>query len=75
MDSNLNRELKLDNTAINETIYFFQKDLRPGKMVNLPLLIKTKDMTPFLPFQVAKSIPFSSDKLSEILKHFYLKLS
>ncbi|WRX31806.1 BURP domain - like 10 [Theobroma cacao] len=58
VDSNLNRELKLDNTAINETIYFFQKDLRPGKMVNLPLLIKTKDMTPFFPFQVAKSIPF-----------------
>ncbi|KAK6235522.1 hypothetical protein SCA6_010859, partial [Theobroma cacao] len=33
VDSNLNRELKLDNTAINETIYFFQKDLRPGKMI------------------------------------------
>ncbi|OMO54417.1 hypothetical protein COLO4_36492 [Corchorus olitorius] len=39
-------------------------------MVNLPLLIETRDTTTFLPDQVSKSIPFSSDKLPEILKHF-----
>ncbi|XWS52575.1 hypothetical protein CRYUN_Cryun11dG0082600 [Craigia yunnanensis] len=65
--------LEGNQAAINETIYFFQKDLRPGKMVNLPLLITTRDETPFLPDRVAKSIPFSSDKLTGILKHFSLK--
>ncbi|GMI92346.1 hypothetical protein HRI_002903900 [Hibiscus trionum] len=61
---------KHGNAAMNETIYFFQEDLRPGKMVNLPLLAKTGDFTPFLPHRLAQSIPFSSDKFPEILKHF-----
>ncbi|KAK8977655.1 hypothetical protein V6N11_013438 [Hibiscus sabdariffa] len=58
--------------SIDETIFFFQKDLRSGKLVNLPNLV-TRDKTPFLQDRVAKSIPFSSDKLSEILNYFSLK--
>ncbi|XVF04710.1 hypothetical protein REPUB_Repub05bG0108500 [Reevesia pubescens] len=73
VDSNLHRKFKVENAAINETIYFFQKNLQPGKMVNLPLLIMKRDMTSFLPDRVAQAIPFSSDKLPKILKHFSLK--
>ncbi|KAK8550686.1 hypothetical protein V6N12_039382 [Hibiscus sabdariffa] len=61
---------KHGQAAMNETIYFFQEDLRPGKIVKLPLLAKPRDFTPFLPHQLAHSIPFSTDKLPEILKHF-----
>ncbi|XVF19329.1 hypothetical protein REPUB_Repub11eG0101100 [Reevesia pubescens] len=39
-------------------------------MVKLPLLTMTRDMTTFLPQRVADSIPFSSDKLPQILKRF-----
>ncbi|XWS71222.1 hypothetical protein CRYUN_Cryun03dG0120100 [Craigia yunnanensis] len=62
-----------DNAAINETMYFFQEDLHAGKRVKLPLLTKRRDMTTFFPHRVAESIPFSSDKLPEILKHFSFK--
>ncbi|XP_039064799.1 BURP domain protein RD22-like [Hibiscus syriacus] len=61
---------KHGNASMNETIYFFQEDLRPGKMVKLPLVVKPRDFTTFLPQQVAQSIPFSSDNFPEILKHF-----
>ncbi|KAL4310838.1 hypothetical protein GQ457_01G038890 [Hibiscus cannabinus] len=59
--------------SIHETSFFFQEDLHPGKLVNLPSLIATSDTTPFLSDRVAKSIPFSTHKLSEILDHFSLK--
>ncbi|KAK5810476.1 hypothetical protein PVK06_025788 [Gossypium arboreum] len=60
-------------SSIHETIYFFPRDLRTGKLVNLPSLIAASDRTPFLPDRVAKSIPFSSSKFPEILNHFSLK--
>ncbi|MBA0825624.1 hypothetical protein Goarm_010553, partial [Gossypium armourianum] len=60
-------------SSIHETMFFFQKDLRTGKLVNLPSLIAASDRTPFLPDRVAKSIPFSSSKFPEILNHFSLK--
>ncbi|MBA0644955.1 hypothetical protein Goklo_013120 [Gossypium klotzschianum] len=60
-------------SSIHETIFFFQRDLRTGKLVNLPSLIAASDRTPFLPDRVAKSIPFSSSKVPEILNHFSLK--
>ncbi|XP_039048593.1 BURP domain protein RD22-like [Hibiscus syriacus] len=58
--------------SIHETIFFFPKDLRSGQLVNLPGLT-TSDKTPFLHDRIAKSIPFSSDKLPEILNHFSVK--
>ncbi|MBA0795222.1 hypothetical protein Gohar_006115, partial [Gossypium harknessii] len=66
--------IESDNiTSINETTYIFEKDLRPGKLVNFPSLITAGDRTPFLADRVAKSVPFSSAKLPEILNHFSLK--
>ncbi|XP_040930596.1 polygalacturonase non-catalytic subunit AroGP2 [Gossypium hirsutum] len=75
IDSNLNNNFKVDDNivSVDETTFFFQRDLRTGKLVNLPNLIATGDKTPFLPDRVAKSIPFSSAKLPEILNHFSLK--
>ncbi|KAA3471669.1 dehydration-responsive protein RD22-like [Gossypium australe] len=74
IDSNLNNFKVDDNiVSVDETTFFFQRDLRTGKLVSLPNLIATGDKTPFLPDQVAKSIPFSSAKLPEILNHFSLK--
>ncbi|KAK8592725.1 hypothetical protein V6N13_063292 [Hibiscus sabdariffa] len=57
----------------SETTFFLQRDLRIGKLVNLPSLVATSDETAFLPDRVAKAIPFSSDKFSEILNSFSLK--
>ncbi|KAG4185919.1 hypothetical protein ERO13_A08G010525v2 [Gossypium hirsutum] len=66
--------IESDNiTSINETTDIFEKDLRPGKLVNLPSLITAGDRTEFLADRVAKSVPFSSAKLPEILNHFSLK--
>ncbi|MBA0756674.1 hypothetical protein Gogos_021015 [Gossypium gossypioides] len=75
VDSNLNNNFKVDDNivSVDETTFFFQRDLRTGKLVNLPNIIATGDKTPFLPDRVAKSIPFSSAKLPEILNHFSLK--
>ncbi|MCD7461489.1 hypothetical protein HAX54_046248 [Datura stramonium] len=49
--------------------YFLEKDLEKGKVINFPSL-KNKNEAPFLPRQFVESIPFSSDKISEILNHF-----
>ncbi|XP_039064076.1 BURP domain protein RD22-like [Hibiscus syriacus] len=57
---------------VDETVFFFPKDLRSGKLVKLPALT-TSDKTPFLHDRVAKSIPFSSDELPEILNHFSVR--
>ncbi|MBA0731134.1 hypothetical protein Golax_000051, partial [Gossypium laxum] len=74
IDSNLSNFKVDDNiVSVDETTFFFQWDLRTGKLVNLPNLIATGDKTPFLPDRVAKSIPFSSAKLPEILNQFSLK--
>ncbi|KAK9013968.1 hypothetical protein V6N11_005143 [Hibiscus sabdariffa] len=62
-----------ESNKLSETTFFLQRDLRIGKPVNLPSLVATSDKTAFLPDQVAKAIPFSSDKLSEILNNFSLK--
>ncbi|XVF69572.1 hypothetical protein PTKIN_Ptkin11bG0092100 [Pterospermum kingtungense] len=73
-NSNPNEKLGVQNAAINETIYFLQKDLHPGKMVKLPLLLNTRGNTTFLPNRIVKSMPFSSDhKLPDILKLYSIK--
>ncbi|OMO54410.1 hypothetical protein COLO4_36497 [Corchorus olitorius] len=62
-----------DIAAIKETMYFFQEDLRAGRMMNLQRLAQKGDRTPFLPQQIADSIPISTNKLPEILKKFSIK--
>lgn len=49
--------------------YFFEKELLKGKIINFPSL-KNKNEAPFWPRQVVESIPFSSDKIPQILTHF-----
>ncbi|KAJ7981661.1 BURP domain protein RD22 [Quillaja saponaria] len=54
---------------LNQTNFFFEEDLHPGKKMTL-LFAKTKNEATFLPDKVAQSIPFSSTKLPEIFSKF-----
>ncbi|XP_059315977.1 BURP domain protein RD22-like [Lycium ferocissimum] len=61
-------EEKLDDGPLRQ--YFtLEKDLEKGNVINFPLLLN-KNKAPFLPRQVAESIPFSMEKFPEILNHF-----
>ncbi|OUZ99944.1 BURP domain [Macleaya cordata] len=53
----------------NSALFFLEKDLHPGTKMNLHF-IKTTDGATFLPHQLAKSMPFSSNKLPDILNRF-----
>ncbi|KAM1331082.1 hypothetical protein ACFX13_044395 [Malus domestica] len=55
-------------------LVFLEKNIRPGTTMNWPYARKTNTAT-FLPRRTAESIPFSSTKLPEILKHFSLEPS
>lgn len=50
-------------------LFFLEKDMHPGTKMNLHFTEDSNAAT-FLPRQVAKSIPFSSNKLPEIFNHF-----
>ncbi|PNT33511.1 hypothetical protein POPTR_006G243600v4 [Populus trichocarpa] len=56
----------------NVALFFLEKDMHPGKIMNLQFTENTNTAT-FLPRQVADSIPFSSDKLPEIYSEFSVK--
>ncbi|OMO54420.1 hypothetical protein COLO4_36495 [Corchorus olitorius] len=65
--------MQKDNGRINSS-YFLQKDLRVGTKANLSFFVKpTMGTKKFLPYTVAESMPFSSDKLPEILKHYSIE--
>ncbi|XP_073055380.1 BURP domain protein RD22-like [Primulina eburnea] len=51
----------------NVALFFLQKDLTPGKKMNLNFY-KPENGATVLPRKVADSIPFSSDKLPEIFR-------
>lgn len=53
----------------NVALFFLAKDLHLGKRMNLQFSKSTNEAM-FLPRQVADSIPFSSNKLPEILSRF-----
>ncbi|KAK9274078.1 hypothetical protein L1049_018892 [Liquidambar formosana] len=53
-------------------IFFLEKDMHPGTKMNLHFIKSTNEAT-FLPRQIAKSTPFSSNRLPEILNHFSVK--
>ena len=59
---------KLEGREKIDTTFFIETDLRPGKKMKLHF--STANGATFLPHQVAKSIPFSSDKLPEIFNRF-----
>ncbi|XP_078431805.1 BURP domain-containing protein 3-like [Wolffia australiana] len=54
------------------TLFFEEKDLRSGKTMNLQLA-RTSSSGPFLPRSIANAIPFSSQKLSQVIDLFSLK--
>ncbi|KAL2940042.1 BURP domain protein RD22 [Bienertia sinuspersici] len=56
-----------DNQTI--ALFFQQKDLKPGTQMNLHFTKTTND-APLLPRKIVKSVPFSSEKLPEILNRF-----
>ncbi|KAG5244291.1 BURP domain-containing protein [Salix suchowensis] len=56
----------------NVALFFLEKEMHPGKVMNLQFTENT-DTATFLPRQVADSIPFSSDKLPEIYSEFSVK--
>ncbi|ONI34350.1 hypothetical protein PRUPE_1G477000 [Prunus persica] len=53
-------------------IFFFEKDMRPGATMKFQFPRNSNTAT-FLPRESAQSIPFSSNKLSEIFNHFSVK--
>ncbi|ONI34359.1 hypothetical protein PRUPE_1G477800 [Prunus persica] len=53
-------------------IFFFEKDMRPGSTMQFQFPRNSNTAT-FLPRESAQSIPFSSNKLSEIFNHFSVK--
>lgn len=53
----------------NVALFFLEEDMRPNMKMNLHF-VKSSNAATFLPRQVAKSIPFSSNKLPEILNQF-----
>ncbi|KAK9999270.1 hypothetical protein SO802_018873 [Lithocarpus litseifolius] len=59
---------KLEGLEEVDTTFFIETNLRPGKRMKLHF--NTANGATFLPHQVAKFIPFSSDKLPEILNCF-----
>ncbi|XP_057957399.1 BURP domain protein RD22 [Malania oleifera] len=56
----------------NVAIFFLENDLHTGKEMNLQFT-KSRNNATFLPRTIAKSIPFSSSKLPEILNKFSVK--
>ncbi|XP_015577139.1 BURP domain-containing protein 5 isoform X2 [Ricinus communis] len=61
------------NVVYNETtVYFIYDDLIPNKKMTL-IFTKSMENSNFLPRKLAQSIPFSSNKLPNILKHFSIQ--
>ncbi|XWS17744.1 hypothetical protein CRYUN_Cryun33cG0093600 [Craigia yunnanensis] len=56
----------------NVALFFLEKDMHPRATMTLRFTENTETST-FLPRQIAQKIPFSSDKLPEILNKFSLK--
>ncbi|EOY29656.1 BURP domain-containing protein, putative isoform 2 [Theobroma cacao] len=56
----------------NVALFFLEKDMHPRATMTLHFTENTETAT-FLPRQIAQKIPFSSDKLPEILKKFSVK--
>ncbi|KAK9946707.1 hypothetical protein M0R45_012155 [Rubus argutus] len=53
-------------------LFFLERDMHPGTKMNLHFTTSSNTAT-FLPRKTAESIPFSSDKLPEILDQFSVK--
>ncbi|KAH7849125.1 hypothetical protein Vadar_013336 [Vaccinium darrowii] len=70
--SNAATETQIHDTR-NIAVFFLEKDLKRGTKMNLYFTKTTNSKTTFLPRQVADKIPFSSEKMLEILDQFSVK--
>ncbi|KAJ6766361.1 hypothetical protein OIU79_022337 [Salix purpurea] len=70
----LYKSIQQKNALPNSTLFYLYNDLHPGKKMKLQFTNSGTKVT-FLPRQVAESIPFSSDQLSEILEYFSLQVN
>lgn len=57
----------------NVALFFLEKKMNPGSKMNLHFFKSSNGAATFLPRQVAASIPFSSNKMKEILNRFSVK--
>ncbi|GLT50727.1 hypothetical protein SLA2020_241930 [Shorea laevis] len=57
----------------NASTFFFENHLHQGRLMNLPGFTKTENQATFLSHAVADSMPFSSNKFSDILKFFSME--
>ncbi|GAU21084.1 hypothetical protein TSUD_10010 [Trifolium subterraneum] len=64
-------ETQLHNKS-NVTIFFLENDLHHGKILNMQFT-NNNNVAKFLPKEVADSIPFSSNKMENILDKFSIK--
>ncbi|XP_015577127.3 BURP domain protein RD22 [Ricinus communis] len=60
------------NVENSTTVYFLYNDLFPGKKMML-VFTKSTNGSNFLPRKIAETIPFSSNKFSEILNYFSIE--
>ncbi|XP_022753692.1 BURP domain protein RD22-like isoform X2 [Durio zibethinus] len=70
---NPSKEFADGNAPTNKDVYFFESELHPGRTMILKDLTKKASKATFLPRSVAESIPFSTQKIPEILKYFSLE--
>jgi len=57
----------------NLSLFFFEKDLHNGTKLNMQFTKTSNYGATFLPREVANSIPFSSNKVENILNYFSIK--
>jgi hypothetical protein len=57
----------------NISMFFLEKDLHHGTKLNLHFMKTSNYGATFLPREIANSIPFSSNKVENILNHFSIK--
>ncbi|KAJ6697594.1 hypothetical protein OIU85_003917 [Salix viminalis] len=67
-------EKAIKSSLPDSTIFYLYNDLHPGKKMKIRFTDGGTKVS-FLPRQVAESIPFSSDKIPEILKYFALEVN
>ncbi|OIT40149.1 PREDICTED: BURP domain-containing protein 3-like [Nicotiana attenuata] len=68
-DTNKNELRQVTDDHPLKQYFLLEKDLEKGKVISFPSLLN-KNEAPFLPRQFVESIPFSMEKISEILNHF-----
>ncbi|KAJ6762342.1 hypothetical protein OIU74_024943 [Salix koriyanagi] len=65
-------EKAIKSSLPDSTIFYQYNDIHPGKRMRIRFANSGTKVS-FLPRQVAESIPFTSDKIPEILKYFALE--